>query len=258
MAELNFFTKSSIEKSVEEAEKRAEFLPTIDKPGSYTATIVDIVLSESKAKDPMIMISHQIDKEHRNVDDYFVLTNQVGARRLIEWLWNGFAVKIKPIDSNDKNEIAQNIFDQIKKAKGKKIEIAVKIKQELYEKDGKIIITNNADVWYVGKAGVKLTLNMEKAFVALSREDKAKFAEASNDSEVTKMPDDDSDPFDINPEPIEAVDDETPSKEDEATVKAPTAEKPKAKSKGNAKPVQPTVEKAAPVKEESVEDDPWN
>lgn len=31
MAE-NFFTKSSIEKSVEEAEKRAEFLPSISNP----------------------------------------------------------------------------------------------------------------------------------------------------------------------------------------------------------------------------------
>lgn len=245
MAE-NFFTKSSIEKSVEEAEKRAEFLPSISKPGSYTATIEDVTLTESKSKDPMIMISHHIDKEHRNVDDYFVLTNQVGARRLIEWLWNGFQVKIKPIDSNDKDEIAQNIFDQIKKSKGKKIEVAVKVKEELYEKDGKTIVTTKADVWYVGKAGTKLTLNMDKAFVGLSREDKAKFAEAANDEHATATPEDDSDPFDIV--------DETPSPEVEAPAKAPAAEKPKAKSKSNAK----TVQQDAPTPKAEVDDDPWN
>lgn len=225
----NFFSKEAIDEHIKKAEERSEYLPAIDKPGSYSATVEDVVLMESKAGEPMLMISHQIDKEHRTIDSYFVLTNQVGASRLVEWVFNAFGQKLKPVDTENKTELGKAIFAQVIKAKGKKLEVAVKVKEELYEAKEKVMVVNKPDIWFVGKSGTKLTVNLEKAFVPLSKEDKAKLAEKGDIADKSKQASEEDDPF---------TDDKDSKKETEKKSK-------------------PADKKEPVKKDEPAEEDPW-
>lgn len=180
----NYFTKDSIEAAKKKIEERKEEFgfddnPKIDKPGIYNLSFGTPVIkekAEGKGFD-IIEISGILDAEHAPVTKRFMVYNDTAARILFEYMFNAFAYEIKPIDDADK--VAELVCAQLAKFQGQKFQAAVRIKELLYNKDGETKIYEVPEFWYIGPAGGSLKMDISKGHVALSKEDKAKLAQAA-------------------------------------------------------------------------------
>ena len=185
----DFFDKKFLEDSQEEIKQReAEY--GNDKrekmtPGAHTMTICKIETETDKNNVPIVRIVMNKDLDQKSFRDlfkifYFDSKNQekiaMNKKMFIEFFYKAFEYTFKPVD-------LQGAVAQARQFEGKKLNVAVQIRQKLYKKYVKdeerkntdelhgIMVIDNAQVWYVGKATEQMTFKPEKKFLKLTEKE---------------------------------------------------------------------------------------
>ena len=183
------FDQSFIDDTVSRSDKIKEQISykRLEVPGVYVATIEHVDITNSRDGSKMIVIKHRVDKELDTIDSFYSMGNEINVRMLVEYVWNAFGKKLKPMETS--GDLGDWLFKQVKSIAGKKIKCAVRIHESLYTKDtGEVIITKKPKVWYVGKENDSLSMDESKGLVPLSDKDKAALSQKANQSAKTQDP----------------------------------------------------------------------
>lgn len=175
------------------------------EPGKYIMTMIDVKLEHAKSDgNPMVVTEFSLDDEHRTIKNFMKIAGpntDISREQLVKLFHRGFGYAIQPCQSD------KDLMDQLVKFKGKQLTVAVKGKKQAYafEKDGKDIVMEvvRPEFWYAGMTSEfnEFYMDMEKAIVDLSQEDKEKlirFAEINGGPYVPKEKTENSTPK-INP-----------------------------------------------------------
>lgn len=179
------------------------------EPGKHLMTIKEITLEHAKSDgNPMVVIEFEKDEDHRTIKNFMKIAGpntDISREQLVKLFHRGFNYAIQPCNTE------KDLLDQLVKFKGKQLTVAVKGRKQAYsfEKDGQDIVMEviRPDFWYAGMTSEfdDFYIDMDKAIVDLSQEDKEKlirFAEINGGPYVPKEKPTDSKPA---PAPATAV-----------------------------------------------------
>ena len=152
--------------------------PKIEK-GEQILTISNIELTNSKNKDPMIVLEFTQNNEYQPMKEYYLLKqDNPGIERLVDFLQSAFKYDIGVC------ETAEDIVKAILPFKGKLFKGAIRIKEKLFEyidqKTGEkmLMVSKNPSLWFAGNINnVDFKVKLESCVVPLSTEDKKRYLE---------------------------------------------------------------------------------
>lgn len=182
---MSLFNKENLEKAKTEAEKRSSQKSKLE-PDVYEMTLTEYSLKATKEGGyPMLYMEFQ-DKaeEYYPLKNYISFTpknSEISTTQVVEFFIRAFSFDIQPVENCETTmDEIKAVYEQTKHFEKKDLKIAVKSVEELYQFTGddklpKMKIVTKPMIWYVGNISEELTINLDKAVIKLSAEDKTKF-----------------------------------------------------------------------------------
>lgn len=167
---MGLFDSKEIEDIRKENSERSGFDNRKKIPmGANVLDILDIRADVSKKQADMIIIKFQKDPQHREIDQYFVLTgpgSDIAKSKIIDWFERAFNYIIQPCQTKEE------LVAQLKQFTGKKVQGAIQYEKSLYTtKDGEVKIVKKANVWYVDHMNASMKVDINKCLRELSAKD---------------------------------------------------------------------------------------